>query len=58
MDLNGEAGRSRIMAQFARLNPARILIVESEALVRIELADRLGDTGLVVLTAPPNFLAS
>jgi CheY-like chemotaxis protein len=39
------------MAQFARLSPATILIVESEVLVRMELADRLGDTGLVVLTA-------
>jgi CheY-like chemotaxis protein len=39
------------MAQFARLSPATILIVESEVLVRMELAERLGDTGLLVLAA-------
>jgi DNA-binding NtrC family response regulator len=39
------------MAQFARLSPATILIVESEVVVRMELADRLRGTGLTVLTA-------
>jgi|HubBroStandDraft_1064217.scaffolds.fasta_scaffold465908_1 CheY-like chemotaxis protein len=39
------------MAQFARLNPATILIVENEALVRLELADRLAGSGLIVLVA-------
>jgi DNA-binding NtrC family response regulator len=39
------------MAQFALLSPATILIVESEALVRLELADRLTKSDLVVLTA-------
>ncbi len=39
------------MAQFARLNPATILVVENEALVRLELADRLARSGLIVLVA-------
>ena len=39
------------MAQFARLTPATILVVENEALVRLELADRLTRSGLIVLVA-------
>jgi len=39
------------MAQFARLNPATILVVENEALVRLELTDRLARSGLIVLVA-------
>jgi CheY-like chemotaxis protein len=39
------------MAQFARLSPATILVVENEALVRLELADRLASSGLTVLVA-------
>jgi CheY-like chemotaxis protein len=39
------------MAQFARLIPATILVVENEALVRLELADRLARSGLIVLVA-------
>jgi DNA-binding NtrC family response regulator len=51
MDPICQSRRSKDMAQFARLSPPTILIVESEALVRLELAERLGDTGLAVLTA-------
>jgi CheY-like chemotaxis protein len=39
------------MAQFSRLTPATILVVENEALVRLELADRLARSGLTVLVA-------
>jgi CheY-like chemotaxis protein len=39
------------MARFARLTPATILVVENEALVRLELADRLARPGLIVLIA-------
>lgn len=39
------------MAQSARLKPATILIVENEAIVRLELADWLTEQGLVVLQA-------
>jgi DNA-binding NtrC family response regulator len=39
------------MAQSTRLSPPTVLIVESEALVRLELANRLGDAGLAVLMA-------
>jgi CheY-like chemotaxis protein len=39
------------MAQFAPLNPATILVVENEAMIRIELVDWLSDLGLVVLAA-------
>jgi DNA-binding NtrC family response regulator len=51
MDPIGRFGRLKPMAQFARLSPATILIVESEALVRLELAGRLEDADLMVLTA-------
>jgi CheY-like chemotaxis protein len=39
------------MAQFARLTPATILIVESEVLVRQELVDQLSALGLAVVAA-------
>jgi two-component system, response regulator PdtaR len=39
------------MAQSARLSPATILVVENEALVRLELADQLAELSFVVLTA-------
>jgi two-component system, response regulator PdtaR len=39
------------MAQFSRLIPATILVVENEALVRLELAERLAGSGLTVLVA-------
>jgi CheY-like chemotaxis protein len=39
------------MAQFTRLSPATILVVENEALVRLELADRLARSGMTVLVA-------
>jgi CheY-like chemotaxis protein len=39
------------MAQFQRLGPATILIVENEALVRGELAHDLGQAGMLVLEA-------
>jgi two-component system, response regulator PdtaR len=39
------------MAQFARLNPATILVVENEALVRLEVGDRLAGLGFIVLAA-------
>jgi CheY-like chemotaxis protein len=39
------------MAQFARLKPATILVVEDDALVQMELADWLAELGLTVLTA-------
>jgi len=39
------------MAQFAPLNPATILVVENEAMIRLELVDWLSDLGLVVLEA-------
>jgi YesN/AraC family two-component response regulator len=39
------------MAQSARLKPATILIVENEAIVRLELAARLTDLSLIVLSA-------
>ena len=39
------------MAPFARLKPVTILIVEDEAIVRLELADWLTELGLTVLTA-------
>jgi CheY-like chemotaxis protein len=39
------------MAQFARPTPATILVVENEALVRLEVADRLARSGLIVLIA-------
>ena len=39
------------MAQSARLNPATILIVENEALIRLELTDWLTEQGLTVLAA-------
>lgn len=39
------------MAQFAPLNPATILVVEDEAIIRLELVDWLSDLGLVVLAA-------
>jgi two-component system, response regulator PdtaR len=39
------------MAQSARLKPATILVVENEAIVRLELADWLADLGLLVLEA-------
>jgi len=40
-----------LMAQFAPLNPATILVVENEAMIRLELIDWLSDLGLVVLAA-------
>jgi DNA-binding NtrC family response regulator len=39
------------MGQFHRASPATILVVESEDLVLLELADWLRDNGLVALTA-------
>jgi CheY-like chemotaxis protein len=39
------------MAQSARLTPATILVVENEAIVRLELVDRLAEMGFVVLVA-------
>jgi len=39
------------MVRFSRPTPTTILVVENEALVRLELADRLGDSGLIVLVA-------
>jgi CheY-like chemotaxis protein len=39
------------MAQFIRLKPATILLVEDDALVQLELADWLAELGLIVLTA-------
>jgi CheY-like chemotaxis protein len=39
------------MAQFARLNPATILLVEDDVLVQMELAEWLAELGLCVLTA-------
>jgi DNA-binding NtrC family response regulator len=39
------------MAQFARLKPATILVVEDEAIVRLELAAWFTELGLTVLTA-------
>ncbi len=39
------------MAQSARLKPITVLIVENEAVVRIELAERLARAGLIVLDA-------
>ena len=39
------------MAQFARLTPVTILVVENEAIVLLEFADWLTDNGLTVLTA-------
>ena len=39
------------MAQFARLKPATILVVEDDLLVQMELADWLAELGLTVLTA-------
>ena len=39
------------MAQSARINPATILIVENEALVRLELAHWLTEMGLTTLCA-------
>jgi CheY-like chemotaxis protein len=39
------------MAQSAPLNPGTILIVESEALVRVELTCQVRDLGLTVLAA-------
>jgi len=39
------------MAQSARLKPPTILIVENEALVRLELFVRLTELGLIVLVA-------
>ena len=39
------------MAQFKRLAPATVLIVENEALVRLELAHHLGQAGMLVLAA-------
>ncbi len=51
MDPIGLPGRWKTMAQFARLSHPTVLIVESEALVRLELSDQLGEAGLRVLTA-------
>jgi CheY-like chemotaxis protein len=45
------AARYPSMAQSARLKAATILVVENEAIVRSEVADRLSRQGLVVLTA-------
>jgi DNA-binding NtrC family response regulator len=39
------------MGQFSRISPATILVVESEAIVRLELAAWLEDQGLFALTA-------
>lgn len=39
------------MAQFARLSPATILIVENEALVRLEVGHWLAEMGLIVFAA-------
>ncbi len=39
------------MAQFERLGPATVLIVEDDTLVQLELADWLAELGLTVLTA-------
>ena len=39
------------MAQFARLKPVTILIVENEAIVLLEFAQWLTESGLIVLTA-------
>ena len=39
------------MAQSARLSPPTVLIVENEALVRLELGHRLVEMGMTVLTA-------
>jgi CheY-like chemotaxis protein len=39
------------MAQFNRLKPATVLVVEDDALVQLELADWLRDLGLNVFTA-------
>ena len=39
------------MAQSARPEPATVLVVENEAIVRIELADWLAERGLIVLQA-------
>src|ERR1700722_6801077 len=39
------------MVQSAHLNPATVLIVENEAIVRLELASQLSEMGLIVLAA-------
>jgi len=39
------------MARSARSKPATVLIVENEAIVRLELADWLAERGLIVLQA-------
>jgi len=39
------------MAQFNRLKPATVLVVEDDALVQLELADWLKELGLCVFTA-------
>jgi CheY-like chemotaxis protein len=44
-------GRYATMARSAPLKPATILIVENEALVRLELAAALADMGFIVLQA-------
>ncbi len=44
-------GRFRLMAQCAPSIPAKILIVENEAIIRLELAAQLADMGLSVLVA-------
>jgi CheY-like chemotaxis protein len=39
------------MAQFQRLKPATVLVVEDDAIVQLELVDWLAELGLAVLTA-------
>ena len=39
------------MAQFNRLRPSTVLVVEDDALVQLELADWLTELGLIVYTA-------
>ena len=50
-DLNRPVERYATMARSARPKPATILIVENEAIVRLELAVSLADLGFIVLEA-------
>jgi CheY-like chemotaxis protein len=48
---NWPAGHYKTMGQSTRLKPALILVVEDEALIRLELADELRDLGYILLEA-------
>ena len=50
-DSTGRSEVYRLMGQFSRTSPATILVVESEAIVRLELAEWLQGEGLAALTA-------